>query len=72
MRVSRELSKCMLYLVEAQEVRLGGGGTEVTGENKIFYVKGNGNHKLGTIFFYLRKHISSLGGLSLLQTICHT
>jgi exonuclease III len=48
MTVSRELARHKLDLVEVQEVRWEGGGTEPAGENTFFYGKGNENHELGT------------------------
>jgi hypothetical protein len=50
--LSKELSKCKLNLVVAQEVRWEGGGTEPSGEYTFFYGNGNNkNHELGTGFF---------------------
>jgi hypothetical protein len=40
MTVSRELARCKLDLVGAQEVRWEGGGTEPEGEYTFLYVKG--------------------------------
>jgi hypothetical protein len=47
MTVSKELSKYKLDLVGVQEVRWGGGCTELA-EYTFFYGKGNENHELGT------------------------
>jgi hypothetical protein len=47
----KELSKYKLDLVGVQEVRWKGGDTEPVDQYKLFYGKGNGNHKLGTGFF---------------------
>jgi hypothetical protein len=49
---TKELSKYKLDLVGVQEVRWDRDGTEPTGE------KGNGNHELGTGFFFVH-NISS-------------
>jgi exonuclease III len=50
MTVSRELARYKLDLVGVQEVRWEGGGTEHAGGYTFFYVKGNENHELGTVF----------------------
>jgi hypothetical protein len=57
--VSKELSKYNLDLVEVQEVRWEGGGTEPVGEYTFFYGKGNENHELGAGFFLYRRIISA-------------
>jgi hypothetical protein len=41
--------------VGGQEVRLGKGGTEPSGEYIFFYEKGNENQELGTGFLYIRE-----------------
>jgi endonuclease/exonuclease/phosphatase family metal-dependent hydrolase len=46
-----EISKYELDLVEVQEVRWDGGGTEPAGECRFFYGKENENHEFGTGFF---------------------
>jgi hypothetical protein len=50
MTVSRELSEYTLDLMEVQEIRWEGGGTEPVGEYTFFYGMGNENHELGTGF----------------------
>jgi hypothetical protein len=51
MTVSRELARYKLLLVAVKEVRWEGSGTELAGEYKFFYGKGNENHELGIGFF---------------------
>jgi hypothetical protein len=57
--VSKELSKYRLDLVRVQVVRWEGGGTQRAGEYTFFYGKGNENHELGTVFFFVHKSIIS-------------
>jgi hypothetical protein len=45
--VVEEISKYKLDLVQVQEGRWEGGGTEPVGEYTFFYGKGNENHELG-------------------------
>jgi exonuclease III len=58
--VSKKLSKYKLDLVEVQEVRWEGGGTESSGEYTFFYREGNENHELGTGFLVHKTIISAL------------
>jgi hypothetical protein len=53
--VSKELPKCMLYLMGVQEVWWDDGGTELAGEYTFFYRKRNENHELGTGFWCIRE-----------------
>jgi hypothetical protein len=58
--VGKEISKYKLHLVGVQEVRWDGGGTELEGEYKFLYGKGNVNHELGTGFFVHKRIISAV------------
>jgi hypothetical protein len=49
--VAEGISKYKLDIVGVEEVRWGGGGTELADEYTFFYVKGNENHELGTDLF---------------------
>jgi hypothetical protein len=49
--VAEEISKYRLDLVEVQEVRSGGGGTDSADEYTFLYGKEIENHELGTGFF---------------------
>jgi hypothetical protein len=60
MTVSRELSKYKSALVGVQEVRWEGGGTETAEKYTPFYVKGNENPELGTVFFVHKRIISAV------------
>jgi hypothetical protein len=40
-----------------QEVRWDSGGTKPAGEYKFFWGKGNENHELGKVFFFVNKRI---------------
>jgi hypothetical protein len=68
MTVLRELLKCKLDLVGAQEVRWEGGGTEPAGEQTFFYGKGNENHVVWYVLC-IRKSYQQLRGLSLLMIV---
>jgi hypothetical protein len=46
--------------VGVQEVRWDRGGTEPAGEYTFFYVKGNENHELGTVYFVHKRIISAV------------
>jgi hypothetical protein len=56
--VSKELPKYKLDLVEVQEVRWEGRGTEPAGECTFLYGKGNENHGLDTGLFVHKRIIS--------------
>jgi hypothetical protein len=58
--VGEEISKYMLDLVEIQEVRSDGGGTERAGEYIFFYGKGNENYELGTGFLVHKESYQQL------------
>jgi hypothetical protein len=47
----KKLSKYKLDLVELQEVKWEGSGTELAGEYTFLYRKGNKNHEVGTGFW---------------------
>jgi exonuclease III len=70
--VAEEISKCKLDLVGVQEVRWDGGSTEPAGEYTLFYGKGNENHELSTVSWYIRESYQQLKGQSLLVTGYHT
>jgi exonuclease III len=58
--VAEEISKYKLDLVEVQEIRWYGGGTEPAGEYTFFYGNGNENYELGTGLFVHKKIISAV------------
>jgi hypothetical protein len=58
--VAKEISKCKIDLVGAQEIRWDRGGTEPVGEYTFFYGKGNENHELGTGFHVYERIISAV------------
>jgi hypothetical protein len=58
--VSRVLARYKLDLVEVQEVRWEGGGTEPAVEYTFFYGKRTQNHELGTGFFVHKRIISAV------------
>jgi exonuclease III len=60
MTVSRELARYKLDLVELQEVRWEGSGTEPAGEYTFFYGRENENHELGTGLFVHKRIISAV------------
>jgi hypothetical protein len=72
MIVSRKLARYKLDLMEVQEVKWEGSGTEPVGEYTFFYGKGNGNHKLCRFFLCIRDSYQQLRGLSFLVMGCHT
>jgi exonuclease III len=55
--VAEEISKYNLDLVEVQEIRWDGGGTETAGEHTFFYGKVNENHELGTDFLIHKRMV---------------
>jgi hypothetical protein len=55
-----EISKYKLHLMEVQEVRWDGNGTEPAGEYTYIYRKGNENHDLGTGFLVLKRIITAV------------
>jgi hypothetical protein len=59
MTVLKELSKCKLDLVRAQEVKWEGCGTETVGEYTFFYRKGNENHYICTRIFVHKRIVSA-------------
>jgi hypothetical protein len=62
--VREEISKYTLDLMDVQEVRWDGGGTETEGEYTFFYEKWNENHELCTVFFfsYIRESYQQIEG----------
>jgi hypothetical protein len=65
--VAQEISKYKTDLVEVQEVRWGGGGTEPAGEYTFFYGKRNENHELGTGLFVHKRIISAVYRVKLIR-----
>jgi hypothetical protein len=59
-KVSKELSKHKLNLVEVQEVSWEVGVTELAGDYKLLYRKRNENHELGTGSFVPKRIISAV------------
>jgi len=57
---ARELVRYKLDLVGVQKVRWDKGGTVRAGDRKLFYVKGNENHELGTGFLLHHRIISAV------------
>jgi hypothetical protein len=61
MTVTKEISNYNLDLVGIQQVRWDKGATKPVGEYTFFYVKGNEDHELGTVFFlYIRESYQQL------------
>jgi hypothetical protein len=61
-RVSKELSKYQIDLVEVQEVGWDGSGTEPAGQYTFFYGKGDQNYYLGTGFIVYKESYQWLRG----------
>jgi hypothetical protein len=58
--VAEEVSKYKLDLAGVQDVRRGGGGTELAGEYTLYHGKWNENHELGTGLFIHKRIISAV------------